>query len=344
MHAGVLSPIMGRLGGLNHRASLRTRRYDTAELSPPLFSSQVVAVTTTDGTRLRVQSYGPADGDVVVLVHGWSCCLEYWHPQINAFGGDYRVVAYDQRGHGASEFGHRALSTDLLADDLSAVLSATLRPGQRAVVVGHSMGGMTVMAWAQRHPDQLAAHAAAIVLTNTAAGNLVPESTLVSVGPARVRVPRWLGRLTLGSPIVLPPIAPVRWVFRHRIMGGTATDDMVAFGMSIVRSCPVLVRARFGAMLVDLDLRRCPAYLTVPTTVIAGSADHMTPLHQARRVTEVLARNDMLAGFVTFPTGHLGNLEAYQDFNAELARVLADAFGHGQHVERVGHPGDAGAA
>lgn len=329
----------------DYRARLRTRRYATEALSPPPLSSHLISVSATDGTRLRVQTYGPADGNVVVLVHGWSCCLEYWHPQINAFARDYRVVAYDQRGHGGSEFGHSALSTDLLADDLSAVLAATLHPGQRAVIVGHSMGGMTVLAWAQRHPDQLTSHAAALVLTNTAAGDLVPESTLIPVGPTRVRVPRWLGRLFLGSPILVPPISPMRWVFRHHIMSSTVSEEMVDFGMSIVRSCPVLVRARFGAMLANLDLRRSPAYLTVPTTVIAGSADRMTPPRQARRITAMLARNGMLAGFVTLPTGHLGNLEAYREFNAELGRVLAATYSRDQRPEHVVPPGgSAGAA
>ncbi|WP_422395042.1 alpha/beta fold hydrolase [Nocardia vulneris] len=127
-----------------YRAGLRSRTFRTASLNTPTAPHEVISVTTVDGARLRVHAYGPADGDVIVLIHGWSCSIEYWNPQINAFADRYRVVCYDQRGHGESQLGKRMPSRETLADDLSAVLDAVLRPGQRAVLAGHSMGGITI--------------------------------------------------------------------------------------------------------------------------------------------------------------------------------------------------------
>ncbi|PXX65059.1 pimeloyl-ACP methyl ester carboxylesterase [Nocardia tenerifensis] len=312
-----------------HRANLRTRTYATAAFNPPAPAPVVIPVTARDGARLRVHAYGPADRPVIVLVHGWTCCIEYWNPQINAFAGEYRVIAYDQRGHGESELGQSPLSMDLLADDLAAVLDASLRPGQRAVIVGHSLGGMTLQAWAGRYPDRVAKQALATLLTNTAADRLVFETTVIPLlnRPMRllklkVPLPFLFGRFGLGAPLIFPPIAPVRWLFARSIMTTEARGDLLEFSMAIVRSCPAMVRARFGRLLADMNVGESARNLVVPTTVIAGSFDDMTPVVHSQRIAEMLRETGSLARFVELPTGHLGNAEAHERFNEELAHVL----------------------
>lgn len=311
-----------------HRADLRTRTYANADLNPPSGPYEVVPVTANDGARLRVHAYGPADGNVMVLVHGWTCCLEYWNPQINAFAGGYRVIAYDVRGHGESDAGSAALTTDQLADDLESVLDAVLRPGQRAVLVGHSLGGMTMQAWAGRYPEQVRRRALAVLLTNTAPGNLIRETTVMPFfNRGVVRLPFALGLLGLSAPIVFPPIPPVTWLFRRGIMSLASVGEVAAFGQNIVRSCPARVRGKFGTLLAHLDVGRGAANLTVPTTVIAGSRDDMTPVVHSERIVEMLTETGTLDGFRILETGHLGNVEAYREFNEELARVAESAFG-----------------
>ncbi|MFC9998406.1 alpha/beta fold hydrolase [Nocardia sp. NPDC127526] len=312
----------------SHRADLRTRTYGNADLNPPAGPYEVVPVTATDGARLRVHSYGPADGDVIVLVHGWTCCLEYWNPQINAFAGEYRVVAYDQRGHGESELGTAPLTTDRLADDLSAVLAAALQPGQRAVLVGHSLGGMTIQAWAGRYPEQVEQRALAVLMTNTAPGNLIAETTVVPLfNRGLLRLPFVVGLLGLSARLVFPPIAPVQWLFRRQIMSLDSVGDIADFGMNIVRSCPARVRGKFGTLLSYLDVGRGAVNLTVPTSLVAGSADDMTPVVHTDRIADMLREAGSLDGYLVLPTGHLGNVEAYREFNGELARVAKSAFG-----------------
>ncbi|MRH87171.1 alpha/beta fold hydrolase [Nocardia sp. SYP-A9097] len=311
-----------------HRANLRNRTYANADLNPPAGPYETIEVTGTDGARLRVHAYGPADGNALVLVHGWTCCLEYWNPQINAFADDHRVITYDLRGHGESEVGTAPLTTDLLADDLQAVLEASLKPGQRAVLVGHSLGGMTMQAWAGRHPGQVRKRAAAVLLTNTAAGQLIAETTVVPLfNRGLLRLPFFLGLLGLSLPILFPPVAPVRWLFRRQIMSLESVGDIAAFGQNIVRSCPARVRGRFGKLLSYLDVGRGAVHLTVPTSLVAGSADDMTPIVHADRIAEMLREAGSLDSYLTLPTGHLGNVEAYRAFNGELARVARSAFG-----------------
>jgi pimeloyl-ACP methyl ester carboxylesterase len=332
MQATLPTPIAGLVDGIrglmrDHRAGLRARTYTDPAFDPPSVPCRVVPVTTSDGAALRVHSYGPDNGDVIVLVHGWTCCIEYWNPQINAFAGRYRVVAYDLRGHGGSELGERPLTTDLLADDLDTVLDAVLRPGQRAVLVGHSLGGMTIQAWAGRHPEEVAARAAAVLLTNTASGDLIAETNVIPplrLLPKPLLLP--IGKFLLSSPLLFPPIAPVRWIFRRQVMSLAATGDVAEFALSIVRACPARVRALFGALLADLALGRAAAALTVPTTVLAGSADDLTPPVHAERIARMLAEAGSLDRLEVLPTGHLGNVEAVEPFNAELARVAGGAF------------------
>ncbi|MEV6277537.1 alpha/beta hydrolase [Nocardia sp. NPDC051832] len=316
-----------------HRANLRSRTYATAAFNPPTVSHQVIPVTTRDGAQLRVHSYGPEDAPAIVLVHGWTCAIEYWNAQINAFAGEYRVIAYDQRGHGASQFGSSKLSMDLLADDLADVLEATLAADQRAVLVGHSLGGMTLQAWAGRYPEQVPARANSVLLTNTAAAHLIFETTVVPLfnRPARllklkVPLPFLMGRFGLGFPIVFPPIAPVKWLFARQIMSTAAEGDLLDFSLNIVRSCPALVRARFGFLLAEMDLGESARNLVVPTTILAGSFDDMTPVAHAEQIAEMLRQTGSFVRMAVLPTGHLGNTEAHEQFNEELARVLDAAY------------------
>lgn len=324
-----------------HRAALRARVYGNPALNPPTAPRTVIPVTATDGAKLRVHAYGPDDAPAVVLVHGWTCAIEYWNAQINEFAGEYRVIAYDQRGHGESERGTAALTWDQLADDLSAVLDAALRPGERAVLVGHSLGGMTMQAWAGRYPEQVPERAVAALLVNTAADRLVAETSVVPLLNRTwfgefVSLPFWFGRLALGTPVVLPPLAPVRWVFARQIMSLAADRELVDYSLAVVRSCPAAVRARFGFLLADMDLGESVRNLVVPTTILAGSKDDMTPPVHSERLAALLAETGNLVRYQVFDTGHLGNVEAYERFNAELARVLAAATESVEVVEAVG--------
>ncbi|WP_336088233.1 alpha/beta fold hydrolase [Nocardia sp. SSK8] len=313
-----------------HRADLRTRTHGVAAFDPPRATPEVIPVVTADGARLRVHAYGPVDAPVIVLVHGWTCSIEYWNAQINAFAGEYRVIAYDLRGHGESTNGYAKPSPALLADDLEDVLEAALLPGQRAVLVGHSMGGMTLISWAGRYPDKVAERAAAVLLTNTGAHSLVEVSTMVPGLNKPLRLlrgramptPPWLGKLILGTPVVFPPIKPVRWIFARQVMTLDSPRPVLDYALSVVRGCPMMTRSRWGLVLTDLHLGDNASKLTAPTTVLAGDRDDLTPPLHAERLAELLRAAGNLAAHKVLPTGHLGNVERHDLFNAELATVL----------------------
>ncbi|WP_054816752.1 alpha/beta fold hydrolase [Nocardia arizonensis] len=322
-----------------YRATLRSGTYATAALNKPAAQHDVIPVTTADGARLRVHAYGPADAPPLVLIHGWSCSIEYWYPQINAFADRYRVLAYDQRGHGESGLGRATLGAATLAADLDAVLDAALPRGERAVMVGHSMGGMTLQAWAARYPGQVAERASEVVLVNTAAREVRDQTDMLpllnkplsvaarplTLAGNTVRMPSLVAETLLFSPVPVPGGRLVAAVFKNRVMNRHATDDQVAFALGVIRACRPLTRALHAAALVDIDLGDSARHLTVPTTVIAGSGDLLLPERMSRHIVDLLDRNGTLADYFVWPTGHLGNLEAADRFDAVLARVLERA-------------------
>ncbi|MFF0545617.1 alpha/beta fold hydrolase [Nocardia thailandica] len=314
-----------------HRADLRNRTYPVEAFNPPRVAAEVIPVVTADGARLRVHAYGPVDAPVIVFLHGWTCSLEYWNAQINAFAGRYRVVAYDMRAHGESTGGFAHVTPQLLADDLEDVLAEVLLPGQRATLVGHSLGGMTLLAWAARYPERVAERANAVLLANTGAYELTEVSTMIPgfnkplavLGGRKLPSPLWLGKAILGTPVSLPPLPPIKWIFARQVMTLDADPVAISYGLNVVRSCPALVRARFGIMLAELALGDAASKLSVPTTILSGDRDDMTPPVHAERIAGLLYASGRLVEHKVLSSGHLGNVERYREFNAELADLLA---------------------
>ncbi|MET9506649.1 alpha/beta hydrolase [Streptomyces sp. NPDC006622] len=278
----------------------------TVALGPyvPPTPARVLTARSADGTELHVEVHGPDSAPTVVLAHGWTCSTAFWAAQIRALSTDHRVIAYDQRGHGRTP-ASPACSVEMLADDLEAVLTATLAPGERAVIAGHSMGGMTIMAASAR--PVFRAHAAAVLLCSTGSSRLVAESTVVPIRPGRLRT--WLTGHILGSRAPLGPVTPLaRRILKYATMGAGSAPHMVEVCARIVHACPRRVRHAWSNVLDLLDLDHAVRELRVPTAVIVGSADRMTPPVHARRLAEALP---VCVGLTELPgLGHMIPVEA----------------------------------
>ncbi|MFJ5777856.1 alpha/beta fold hydrolase [Streptomyces sp. NPDC093094] len=271
--------------------------------APPV-PARVLTAVSADGARLHVEVHGPEGAPAVVLAHGWTCSTAFWAAQIRDLAADHRVIAYDQRGHGRSP-ASPACSTDALADDLEAVLLATLAPGEKAVVAGHSMGGMTVMAASAR--PAFRAHAAAVLLCSTGSSRLVAESTVLPLGAGRLR--SGLTRRVLGSSLPLGPVTPVaRRILKYATMGAGSAPGMIEACARIVHACPRRVRRAWGGVLALLDLDHGVRELRVPTEVIAGTADRLTPPVHAAALAAALPN---CLGVTELPgLGHMTPVEA----------------------------------
>ncbi|MFG3497909.1 alpha/beta fold hydrolase [Streptomyces sp. NPDC047928] len=274
---------------------------------------------SADGSALHVEVYGPEGAPAVVLAHGWTCSTEFWAAQVRDLAADHRVVVYDQRGHGRTPaVGRSGYSTDALADDLEAVLAATLAPGERAVLAGHSMGGMTLMAAASR--PGVRAHAAAVLLCSTGASRLVAEALVLPLRPGRVRTR--LTRLVLGARAPLGPVTPVsKAILKYATMGPGSAPERVAECAGIVHACPRAVRVAWSHVLAGLDLEAGVRELRVPTAVIAGTADRLTPPVHARALAAALPQ---CAGLDELPgIGHMTPVEAPERVTARIRELAA---------------------
>ncbi|GAA2496405.1 alpha/beta hydrolase [Streptomyces gobitricini] len=287
---------------------------------------KVVPAVSADGSTLHVEVYGPEGAPAVVLSHGWTCSTEFWAAQVRDLADDHRVIVYDQRGHGRSPaVGPAGYTTDALADDLEAVLAATLEPGEKAVLAGHSMGGMTLMAAAGR--PGLRAHAAAVLLCSTGSSRLVAESLVLPLRAGRLRT-RLTGAV-LGARAPLGPVTPVsKAILKYATMGPGSAADRVAQCARIVHACPRAVRVAWSRVLAGLDVESRVRELTVPTAVIVGTADRLTPPVHARALAAALPEClglDELAG-----VGHMTPVEAPEAVTARIRGLVTTYVRTGQ--------------
>lgn len=281
-------------------------------------------IRSGDGTRLHVELFGDADGPPIVLVHGWTCGVRFWTHQIRELARHRRVIAYDLRGHGRSEAPRdRDFSVDALAADLEAVLEAVLGPGERALVAGHSLGAMTIVAWAGRSPEAVPSRAAGVALVNTGLGDLISESLIVRAPSALGRARGAVGRVALGIPAPLPRSSPVTSrAVRYIALSSAASPAQVAFCEDLALRCPRDVRAGYGRSLSTLDLTDAVEHVTVPTLVMAGADDRLTPPAHADRLARLLP--DCAGVKHLQDVGHMAPVEAREPVNAAL-REFADS-------------------
>jgi pimeloyl-ACP methyl ester carboxylesterase len=256
-----------------------------------------------DDARLVTHVVGPDDGPVVVLAHCWTGSQQVWAPVARRLVAQgCRVVRWDQRGHGRSEAGHKGHSVEGLADDLATVLVEL--DLHDAVLVGHSMGGITVQA--------LAAHHSALFHERTKGAVLVSTAARVSTNPAIKRARAIVRSASVERLIERPGVGRVlirstfgRGPHRHHVEATRA--DYVA--------TPAPVRGDFAEAMAVMDLREGAATIDVPTTILIGSRDTLTPLAFSRTLARTIPGSvlDVLVG-----RGHMLPYEAPDEVAAAI--------------------------
>ncbi|MCV7315677.1 alpha/beta hydrolase [Mycolicibacillus parakoreensis] len=298
----------------------------------PVWSPEVlgrgrpVIVRACDGTRLHTEVFGPPDGYPVVLSHGFVCALRVWAHQITDLCGDYRVIAFDHRGHGRSGVPKRGgYSLNHLAADLDSVLEATLAPGERAVIAGHSLGGITISAWAKRYPHRVERVADAVALINTTTGELVDHIDLLPFprrfAPTRTLAATNLIRLFGGFPVPGLLGLPLRPLVQMMAVGALADPTIADFIYELFERTPPAGRGGLArALVTEMGPRYVNlADLTVPALVIGSERDRLTPIGQSRRIA---AEVPELFRLVELPGGHCSILEHPDRVNAELRGLI----------------------
>jgi pimeloyl-ACP methyl ester carboxylesterase len=294
-------------------------------------------VTTLDGVRLNVETTGPVDAPVTVLLgHGWTCSTRSWHNQVEdlprILGRDaVRVVSYDHRGHGRSDAAPPgSMRIEQLAEDLATVLDAVVGDGP-VVYAGHSMGGMTLMALADAHPELFGSRIQAAALVSTSSGHIAEGA---------FGIPR---RLDPATAVVAPrAMNLVSARIERRALRGAAKRAVLATRLQR----PALQQLVFGKkvdpaevdlFLADLAAVPGPSYGgffeailrheradalkvldQVPVEIMHGTRDRLLPPRHANRMAAELptARLWMYPG-----AGHMLMQERPRDVTHRLASL-----------------------
>jgi pimeloyl-ACP methyl ester carboxylesterase len=267
-------------------------------------------VTTDDGAELALTIAGPADGPTVVLAHGWTNGREVWAPVAHRLiRAGHRVVLYDQRGHGSSTSGRDGFTIPRLGADLHAVLEAV--DARDAVLVGHSMGGMTIQSLATHHPEVLAGRASAIVLVSTAAAGLGRDA----------RSDRSAQRMVGGRALQALLTTGKGHAFFRGILGATVRRVDLLLAQELFLATAPEARSGWLVAMQGMDLREGIATIDLPTTVLIGSHDRLTPRHLADELAATIpgARLVHLEGH-----GHMLPLEAPEAVADAVLAATAD--------------------
>ena len=250
--------------------------------------------------------HGPERGPPVVLLHGFPLHGGMWVGQREALAGRWRLIVPDLRGHGASDVGDGQYAMDFLADDLFAVLEATT--AKPVVGCGLSMGGYVLLRAWEREPVRFRA--------------LVLADTRSTADPDAGR----LKRLDAVRALRREGLATYADAFVGTALGVTTRTErpaVVEVVKAMIRSNPVagLVGAQL-AMAARTDTTPALAGITVPTLVVVGGEDELTPPDVARELADHVPG----ARLVTIPrAGHLTPLESPAEFNAALVDFLTEA-------------------
>lgn len=325
----------------------RTREREPDPYAGEKFGQQpydeALTVTAPDGTDLYVEVVEPVDGveldlgyypvrpePTIVFVHGF--CLDmgtfYFQRKELARQGDYRLVFYDQPGHGRSgrlESGEYELP--VLGEALRAVLDATVPEGP-IVLVGHSMGGMAIMAFAELHPEVFGDRVVGVVLMATSGGRL--EQAKLGLPAVVARVGQPLLPLVNGATKITGGMvdrarlasSDLAWLLTRRYGFGSARPSpaLVSFVEQMNSHTSTETVARYLRTLYTHA--RYPALVALrdtPVLVICGDQDMITPLTHS----EEICRHVPDAELVTVPgSGHVAMLEHAAEVNGALLRFL----------------------
>lgn len=289
-------------------------------------------LTTADGVRLHVTARGRDDAPLTVLLaHCWTADEADWHHQVEAvltrYGHDVRLVTWDHRGHGRSDAAPEPSCTIAqLAQDLGEVVDG-FAPTGPLLVAGHSIGGMAIAAIPEERPDLLP-RITGLLLTSTAAGDMdsvtlgLPEPVATTM---RHRLPFVLAtraRLLSRSRRRRQPVIERR-VVRQFLFGRPQRLRDTGLVIDQLINCPpATMRGFLRSVLAHDRAKALASYDDVPTTVLVGSRDLLTPPTLARRLASLIDGSRLL---IAPDAGHMLTLERHELVSDELCRLIDGA-------------------
>ncbi|HEU0086882.1 MAG TPA: alpha/beta hydrolase [Pseudonocardiaceae bacterium] len=294
-------------------------------------TATVRSFPTTDGTRLALHWQGnPQAALTLVLAHGWTLDSRVWGPVVDLLAPslDVRVLRYDHRGHGRSDPAPPGTTTIAqLADDLADLLCGVV--SGPVVLAGHSMGGMAIMALAERYPDLVAQRVVGAVFVATSGGQLMPLDfglqpllgRLLARGEARLLRAESIALRLRGREWTIRRAGLVRPGVRWLLFGEhprRADIDLTARCMAQGRPGNIV---DFRPTFDDHDRAAAlTAFAHVPTLVLAGTRDRLIPVRHAAAIAAALPDATLVryAG-----AGHMVLLERAEQVATRISELVS---------------------
>ncbi|MBY4127864.1 alpha/beta hydrolase [Rhodococcus fascians] len=288
-------------------------------------------VAAADGTALAVREFGCANAPLtVVFVHGHCLRMQSWtdlkQQVAQTWGDDVRIVMYDHRGHGESSAATpESCTIDQLGEDLADVIRAVVPVGP-FVVIGHSMGGMTALSYARQYPDSIGSRLVGVGLIATSAGGITDDGlgsclahpAVAAFQAAVRRAPRLMSGAKKLSRGVCAPIVRTAGCGSR-----TVSPRVVTLATAMLGETSIVTLAGFLGAFRGLDeIAGLAALATIPTLVLCGSDDLMTPM----RHSETLASHLPDARLVRVAqAGHMVILERAQEVADAIVELVTAA-------------------
>jgi pimeloyl-ACP methyl ester carboxylesterase len=292
--------------------------------------TEVPMLTLSDGVQLHVSVSGPADAPVtVVLSHGWCQDRRTWRHQIATLGEmgrkAPRVVAYDTRGHGRSSATRlRGATLAQLGDDMAEVIRR-YAPSGPVVLAGHSMGGMAIMEYAHRHPEEFASRVSGVLLVSTTAeGHTHTRYGLPPQLANLLRIGETLGAGLLARSgawrphrAVLPALRPaLRWL----LFGDECAEEAMLLTMRGLGRAPLRSIGGFRESIgTQARLDTLAGLDDMPAAVLVGARDRLTPPACAESIAGALPGADLT---VVPGAGHMLPLERPREVSEALITIV----------------------
>ncbi|MET7387495.1 alpha/beta hydrolase [Streptomyces sp. NPDC005385] len=272
----------------------------------------------------------------VVFSHGYCLNQDSWHFQRAALRGVVRTVHWDQRSHGRSGRGAAQskdgtpVTIDQLGGDLKAVIDAAVPEGP-VVLVGHSMGGMTVMALADRFPELIRDRVVAVGLVGTSSGRLGEVNfglPVAGVNAVRRVLPGVLKALGQQAALVERGRRATADLFagvikRYSFAGRDIDPAIERFAERMIEGTPIDVVAEFYPAFTDHDKTAALAHFAeLPVLVLAGVKDLVTPSEHSEAIADLLPDAELV---LVPDAGHLVMLEHPEVVTDRLADLLVRA-------------------
>ncbi|MEU0665996.1 alpha/beta hydrolase [Streptomyces lavendulocolor] len=270
----------------------------------------------------------------VVFSHGYCLNQDSWHFQRAALRGLVRTVHWDQRSHGRSARGAAQqgpdrvpVSIDQLGRDLKAVIDAAAPEGP-LVLVGHSMGGMTVMALAEQYPELIRERVVGVAFVGTSCGNLGEVNyglPVAGVNAVRRVLPSVLRALGSQAELVERGRQATADLFaglikRYSFSSRDVDPAVARFAERMIEGTPIDVVAEFYPAFTEHDKAEAlTVFAEVPALALAGDQDLVTPSSHTEAIADLLPDAELV---IVPDGGHLVMLEHPEAVTDRLADLL----------------------